>query len=171
MNQGAAADRRGKKKRHLRLGENQRAAGVGENPSARHEQEENGQANGLEEKRVKGEGAGWRARAAEEETEKVAVEIEQTKERADQILGLLEPLQSGLRAVNEGTGDEKDEGLNHGVGLGSSSVARRKMSSSRPPSDSSENFWRTSSSVPSIILRPPLRMSRCVQISSTRCNR
>src|SRR5208282_2364412 len=123
------------------------------------------------------------AEPAKNVPKEIKIEIESAHDGADQVFGLLEPLEPADQPVAdrvvlqvEQRGDHRSvqggsTGGTAGALVPESLVARKKISSRLVSPGCSENFRVTSSSVPSMIFRPFFKIRRREQISSTRCSR
>src|SRR5581483_9994991 len=99
--------------------------------------------------------------------------VQQSNNRPNQIFWLLQPADPHDQPVPPGGGQQEKQRSHHEIrgGAPASPVAWKNTSSRFALPSCSEYFCRISASVPSMILRPFLRIKTCEQTSSSKCNR
>src|SRR5688572_25602278 len=101
MDERAASNRRGKQKGNLRFGKDQGHSLVRENPGTHDQKQKNDGANAADDGVQAAEHVFARPATGEKKLKEVAVEIDEAEQSADEILRLLEALQTRFRAIDE----------------------------------------------------------------------
>src|SRR5665213_620559 len=169
MNQRLSSNGRWEKKGHLGFRKGERGARTGENPTQRrHDQQgQRTQAFGhLLIFRRSQHGRPAVAKGAKD----IGVKIKSAHDGARQVLGLLQTADARDQPILQRVPQIIKKRPHHGVLL-VSAVARKKISSRLASPDCSENLWRTSPRVPSMILRPFFKIKTCEQTSTSKCSK